>query len=1111
MSTTEQFVSSLSPEKRAMLEEQLLARARKPQTNRTIPNRLPAESYPLSFAQERMWVLEQLYPDSTIYNEQSAYRFVGQLNRAALEQSIQAITQRHEVLRTVYREIDGIPVQVILPESEVSLPAHDFSHLPRQEQETAIQRITTQDARQPFHLAKGPVQRMTLIRLSDSEHVLIRTQHHIASDGWSSRVFWREFNELYNAYCSERAPSLPPLPIQYADYALWQREWLAGERGEQQLVYWREHLANLSPLELPTDSPRSSDDYEGSSVQIILPPELAGQLQVLAKRETATLFMVLAAALQLLLYRHTNRTDIAIGTPVANRNLLEIEQLIGCFLNTLVIRTDLSGNPTFAELLQRVRTTVLDALRYQDVPYEKILEELQPARQFNRSSLFHIFINMLDMEPASPQLDELVSEPIQLDHTTSKFDLTLYLRRTTDGMRLRMVYRSDFFSPARIAHLLQQYVHLLAQIVLQPDRPLEAFSLVTPESRTLLPDPTQRLEEVVYPGVLEEFLEVSTANPEAVAIEQGDQHWTYGELAATASAIAAALHQHGLRPHQVVAVTGRRSFELVASIVGVMLCGGVFMPLDPNLPAKRREMMLADAKAVYLISIQQDAADGDHATTISLTALAGEHAAQPAVLTPVVPRSFQPASYEPNEPLYIFFTSGSSGRPKGILGRYNSLSHFIQWQRDTFQVDATDRIAQLTMLSFDPILRDLFLPLTSGATLCLPPKDLLPAEELRWLEQSKITILHIVPSRVRLWLHHQESTPVLSLRYTFFAGEALPGVLARSWLQVCPPKSRIVNLYGPTETTLAKSYYLLPRHSSDATQPIGIPQPGVQLLIINRDNQLCGIGEPGEIVIRTPYSSLGYLNPTPEDTERFQINWFTQQPEDILYRTGDQGRYLPDGNISILGRLDHQIKIHGVRVELQEIESLLSRHPGVSNCAVVPYHRTAEAMELAAYIVSKQEPLDSNELRRHLALWLPITMLPSAFVSLPSLPLLPNGKIDRQALAALQVPVPSFEVVEAKTEVEKMLVGLWEDLLRVKGIGVNQSFFELGGDSLLAIRLFSEVERLTGMRLPLATLFNAPTVRQMCDTLLERLLDDPEQATDLSSTTSIDVPAPRAR
>jgi amino acid adenylation domain-containing protein len=1086
MTTLDQRIANLSPEKRAHLEQHLLAKASQGKPKHIIPRRAPAESYPLSFAQERMWFLEQLYPDSATYNEQSIYRLKGTLNMDALRQSMQMIVQRHEILRTVYRQVDDKAMQVVLPQSEIDLQLFDLRNFTAQKQESEIYRLATQDSNQPFDLVKGPVYRAQLLQVAENEHVLIHTRHHIATDGWSTGVYWREFNQLYNAYSEGRTPSLPELPIQYADYALWQREWLAGDAGKEQVAYWLEQLADLTPLDLPKDAPRrSSTNNQGGVVELTLPSELTSHLRELAQRESSTLFMLLLAAFQLLLHRLADQDDIAIGTPIANRNRMEIENLIGCILNTLVLRTDLAGNPSFAELLQRVRKTTLDAFQHQDPPIEKIIEELQPARHLHRSPLFQVFINMLDNEGTTPQPGNLIVERITFEDPHAKFDMTLYVRRVAEGMRLRLVYRTDLYSAERMNHFLGQYVYLLTQIVQQPDQPISAYSLVTPQSRALLPDPTQPLAEPSYPGVLETFLEVAKREPERIAIEQGGQQWSYGQLAATASTIAIALQKSGMKPQQVVAISGPRSFELFSSLLGVMCCAGIFMLLDRSLPEKRREIMLAEANTDFLIEIQEDVSQGSQPAEITLASLKGELSQSSVNLAQPEPKPGPIHTYASDDPLYIFFTSGSTGKPKGIRGCYKSLNHFIHWQRQTFQISSTDRVAQLTMLSFDPILRDIFLPLTSGATLCIPPIDLTVDDELFWLSENRITVLHTVPSRVRLWLQRSQRRVNLSLSYTFFVGEALYSSLAKEWRVLCSPDSVIVNLYGHTETGPAKGCYTLPPEPVDGIQPIDQVQPESQLLIVNQNGHLCGVGEPGEILVRTPFLTLGYLNPQAEDARRFQTNWFTGQSGDILYRTGDRGRYQPDKTIRILGRLDHQVKVAGVRVDVQEIEAVLSKYPGIMDCAIVATEKSPGEVKLNAYIVLAQGDLNSDDLRRHLAAWLLMPMIPSAFVPLPRLPRLPNGKVDRHALSALPLPAAQVTQPPAKPRdlLDAQMKAIWASVLNLPSVDLDDNFFDLGGHSLLAVTLFAQIEQLTGKRLPLSILFEAPTVRHLADAM----------------------------
>ncbi len=1058
------------------------------QQERAIPQRADPGPAPLSFAQQRLWFLEQLEPLQPTYNIPRVYRLRGNLDVPALQDSLAEIVRRHEPLRTVFVTQDGGPQQVIRPPEAFRLPVVDLGHLPETERDAVATQLAAAERQQPFDLSADRMLRAKLLRLAETDHLLVITMHHIASDGWSMGVFWRELTALYHAMLTGQPPSLPALPIQYADYAVWQRAWLQGEVLERQLAYWRRQLADLPPLELPTDRPRlPTHGSRGDALRSVVSAELTGRLRALSRHEDVTLYMLFLAAFQVLLHRYTGQDDFAVGTPIANRNRGEIEPLIGFFVNTLVMRTDLSGNPTFHDLLQRVRQVALDAYDHQDLPLEKLVEELRPERQLGRTPFFQAFFNMVMTGQPTPTLAGLMVEELARGEGSARFNLMLYCRDRGHDVELRLVYRTDQFSQERMAEFLRQYASVLEQLADRPDENIGRYSLVTRASLSLLPDPRRPLAQPAYPGVVEAFLQWVETEPGRIAVEQADKHWTYAELAEKAYRIAGDLQQEGLRKTDVVALSGPRSFELIAAMLGVMLGGGVFLPVALDLPPYRRERMLADGGARYLIEITESPGGASgFSRSLRLHHLAGTACSIPldrTGATSMIP-GFPPRG--PDDPTYIFFTSGSTGTPRGIVGRYKGLNHFVHWQHRTFEVGPADRIAHLTNLSFDPVLREIFLPLTCGGVLCVPPRDdMAPEEELTWLTDARITVLHVVPSKARCWLLTHPGHVTLSLRYTFFAGEPLSGALAAEWRRLCTGDSQIVNLYGPTETTMAKAYYRVPADPSDGVQPVGSPLPETQLLIVTSARQLCGIAEPGEIVIRTPFSTLGYLRPPAEDETRFQANWFTRAPDDIVFLTGDVGCYQPDGSVTFLGRRDRQVKVMGVRVELQEIEAVLDRHPCVRVCAVEADERDMDDTRLIAYVVPVGEQPPPDDLRNYLSMRLLPAMLPARYVMLDALPLLPNGKLDRRALPPVDwgLPTVQTEFVFPRTPNEMAVAQIWAEVLHATRVGVHDNFFDLGGHSLCATQVMSRIRRVFRVDPPLRLLFEKPTVAALAASL----------------------------
>lgn len=1057
----------------------------------------------LSFAQQRLWFLGQLDSDSSPYHISKALRIQGSLHIESLHQALNTILARHEVLRTTYSVVDGHPYQVIASPTPIALPLIDLSHAPAEEQPTKLQQLLQQEMSRSFDLSTDCMLRTTLIRLAEHDHVLVLVMHHIASDGWSMGILFQELSALYgaftNAFTNGQSSLLPSsvlqdLPIQYADFAVWQRNWLRGEVLEQHLTYWKTKLKDASLLQLPTDYPRPPVlTFTGKRLIRVLPPSLTTALHSLSQKEGVTLFMTLLTAFKILLSRMAGQEDVVIGSPIAGRDRVETETLIGFFINTVVMRTWVSAEATFSELLQQVRETTLEAYSYQALPFEKLVEELQPERDLSRTPIFQVWFNMLNLDRISPDLSGLTTDWFPLPEFPSKFDLTLYVGQREDEIRIQLVYNANLFTETRVDELLAQFEYLLEQVVHAPNQSVHSYSLVTPTSRDRLPDPTAALPEPYYAPVPELIEAWAQRYPEYPAILQGTQTWSYQQLITRARTIAHSLLAQGVLPGTVVAITGDRSFGLIAGILGIFLSGGVLLTVDPQLPETRQKLFLDKADAQFAIIVETEP------DTLTLDVLNGYATLTVAPDTGqvIAPNSITASQtplpeLSPDHPAYIFFTSGTTGTPKGILGVHKGISHFLHWQRETFNVTPSDRVCQLTSLSFDALLRDIFLPLTSGAVLCLPKDEtiVLSSEVFHWLEQEEISILHTVPARVQSWLMEYSnldaSNPISlrHLRLVFFSGEPLMDTLISRWRQAFPETGQLINLYGPTETTMVKCYYSVPEPPQPGSQPGGWAIFDTQALILTQTNHLCGIGELGEIVLRTPFRTLGYINAPDENQRRFIPNPLREDAQDLIYYTGDLGRYRPDGALEVLGRNDTQVKIRGVRIELGEIESVLHQHPTIGAAVVTAHENSSGEKSLVAYLViTTREQPSSQDLRLFLRQQLPDYMLPSRFMFLEAMPLLPNGKVDRRALPT---PEPSHQASEEtfvahRDELERDLTRIWEEVLDTKPIGVRDNFFDLGGHSLLAVRLFAQIEKRFGKTLPLATLFQAATIEDLAN------------------------------
>ncbi len=1027
--------------------------------------------FPASFAQQRLWFLDQFEDDHAVYVMRHAVQLRGPLQLQRLIDALNEVVRRHDSLRTTLRARDGVPVQVIAPHLVLEVPLVDLSHLPEEERARAV--VAEQSAEpRPFDLARGPLLRLRLLRLAVDRHVLLMEQHHAISDGWSLEVFLRELATLL----APGRAALPRPTLQYPDYAVWQRGWLQGSVLEEQLAYWRSQLGGLVPLDLPGDRPRPPAlRYDGADERRDLPPELSAAIRALSRSYGATPFMTMLAAFQVLLGRLAGSDDVAIGTPIAGRHHPDTEGMIGFFVNTLVMRTNLAGDPSFVEVLGRVRETALGAYAHQDIPFERLVEALQPPRRPGRHPLFDIMINASPIARDTWSAGDLELRLLDGRLVRAKFAITLCLEDHTDAIGLRMQYQAGLFDAPRMRILLAQLESLLQQVVKDPQCRIGACSLVTDETRSVLPDPTAELECPVQLPITAQFLQLAARQPHHAAVRHGARSWAYAELAEAATAIARWLHERALSG-RVVAVTGPRSFGAVAAMMGVLMSRAVLLPVDPALPRLRREQLLGEADALLLLRVQDADEVCDEVLPVETARVESASGAGPcpvakdAVLPPV----------DPDGAAYIFFTSGSTGVPKGVLGRHRSLSHFLAWERETFAIGAQDRVAQLTGFSFDVFLRDLFLPLTSGATVCLPrEEDLLDIPE--WLARERISVLHVVPSVAQVWIAGRTAPRTLQdLRWTLMAGEPLAGVLVERWRQAFPDSGELVNLYGATEATMAQCWYRVPDPPSPGIQPVGRPLPDTQALVLNAHGGLCGIGELGEVVLRTPFTSLGYL--TERGGRSFGVNPFRDDPQDALYYTGDCGRYRPDGQLELCGRGDDQIKINGVRVEPAEVNATLTAHPKLQASCVVAAPDTDGALHLTAYAVPRAGMLvDAQELRGWLRDRLPDALVPARVQLLGQLPLLPTGKVDRQALrkAAAEAAPPLRDSVTPRNHLEESLAELWHELLPSAEVGVHDSFFALGGHSLLATQMLARIRRRFGVTLPVRSLFQSPTIAQL--------------------------------
>jgi amino acid adenylation domain-containing protein len=1101
----------LSPKRRALVEALLRKEGLTISGKQAIVRRTCGNVAPLSFHQQRLWFLHELEPNSDPYKLCSAFRLTGRLDLEALQRALETIVARHEVIRTTYTARDGVPVQVIAESSPFELQMTDLTQVPQAERNQEIQRFLREEASCPFDLSSDLMLRARVLRLELEEHILVLVMHHIASDEWSRGVLFRELAALYEAFSLGQPSPVHDLPIQYADYAVWQLEWLQGEVLQNQLLYWKKQLDNVSLLQLPTDHPRPPVlSHRGASQSLVLPKDLSEKLKTLGRKEGATLFMTLLATFQILMHRYTGQEDIVVGSPIAGRNRSEIESLIGFFVNTLVLRTDLSNNPTFTELLARVREVAVGAYAHQDIPFEKLVEELQPERDLSRTPLFQIFFTMLNLEsPESygPELCGLAAEPLMLSEPDSKFDLTLYARENNEEIHLTLVYNADLFDAPTVTRMLGHYRTLLAGVVANPDHSIASISVLTEQERDRLSTRNHVIratkpfiefrEEDTAQSIPSRFEQQAKKYPDHVAVKTRSHQWTYRQLDQTANRIAETLLNACGRDNERVGLLFNHDAPMVAGILGALKAGKTYVPLDPAYPMERLAYMLEDSQAVAMltdhrsIDLARTLMDG-RLQIINIDDCQKGEATKPDI------------AISPDTLAYILYTSGSTGRPKGVMQNHRNVLHFIRVYTNSIHVSADDKLTLFSSYSHDAAIVDIFAALLNGATVCpWSVKEQGLAALAAWILQEKITIYHSTRTFYESFLDSLDRRIRFpELQAVVLGGEAALQHDFVSFQRQFSQNSIFFNLYGATESSINLLYPMNGQTTvTQNTLPIGYPVEDTEVRLVNEAGEEAELY--GEIAIRSAHVALGYWG-QPEMTR----NAFLPDPVDgtkRIYRTGDMGRLLRDGSIAFIGRKDFQVKMRGFRIELGEIEAVLREHPDVREAVVVareevenpksenpnseiPNPKSAignsqsRGRRLVAYIVLRQQPAPTiKELRGFLKQKLPEYMVPSAFVFVDSLPFTPNGKIDRRALPAPDRTRAESEesFVAPRTPVEETLAKIWAEVLRLKRVGVHDNFFDLGGHSLLATQVMARVRSAFQVDVPLRALFEKPTVGEL--------------------------------
>jgi len=1106
----------LSAANQALLEKRLRGEVEGvARSSTTIPRRSEDGPAPLSFSQQRLWLLHQFGPDSVAYNETHITRFTGQLDVDALERAHIEIVRRHQVLRTTFAIVDGEPVQVVAPPVDSFLSMVDLEYPLVAEREAGLQRLLEEEKRRPFDLAHDPPWRATLVHLAEDEHAVLSTMHHITFDGWSMGVLNKELYALYAAFAARMASPLPELPIQYADYADWQRKWLQGDNLKWLLDYWKQQLAGLETLQIFTDRPRPPVQTDNGAVQLIpLPKTLTEAIKTFDQQENVTAFMTLLAAFKALLHRYTGQTDIVVGSLVANRNRREVEGLIGYFVNNLVMRTDFSGDPTFRVLVDRVSKVALEAYAHQDLPFAHLIDELEVERDMSRNALFQVLFvwqNVPKSDGALPGVSPGATPVLQIEaelvHTdTAKLDLILYMEEMADGIEGLWEYNTDLFDHATITRMAHHLETLLTGAMADPDQRLSELPLMTEaEQEQIRAWSDTRIRLPYEKGIVELFEAQVAQSPHAIAVSHGTEQLTYQQLNEHANRLARILVAQGVGPGVVVALLEERGIDLLIAILAISKAGGAYLPLDPRYPALRLAQVLSQSQAPLVL------------TTNRFMAVLSEAVAsleeQPLILDledllqQEESSENLPCRCTPDDLAYVIYTSGSTGQPKGVMVSQRSLAQYVMAAINHFAITPDDCVLQFASISFDTAAEEIYPCLLSGARLVLRTDTMLDSVEtfLRTCMAEGITVLDLPTAYWHAIIAELEFNPPTfspSLRLVIIGGEAASPVRVQAWRAHAPAHIRLVNTYGPTETTIVATMCDLTGESapeSVARAPIGKPTANTQAYVLDPYLRLAPVGVPGELCIGGDGLAQGYMNRSDLTAENFGPNPFSNEPGARLYKTGDLARYLPDGNIEFLGRVDYQVKIRGFRVESGEIEAGLIEHPAVREAVVIAREDTPDQKYLAAYVVAEEgHSLTVNELRNFLQQRLPDYMVPSTFVLLDALPLTPSGKIDRRSLPAPDRTRPELEnaFVAPRTLSEEMLAQIWAQVLDIDQVGIYDNFFELGGHSLLAIQLMARVQDAFQVELSLRLFFEQPTIAGFAVMIDEIFLEEIESLSE---------------
>ncbi|WP_293066654.1 amino acid adenylation domain-containing protein, partial [Moorena sp. SIO3F7] len=1043
---------------------------------------------PLSYAQQRLWFIEKMALSSNAYNIPLTLHLVGKLDYVALQTTLKQIIARHETLRTTFSEINGTPVQIIQPPFELELPIQDLSGLTSSEQTTKLQQLLQQENELSFNLEVDPPIRAQLFKLGTTKHILQITLHHIAGDGWSVTVLPKELSAIYTATLEEQPSPLPELPIQYADFAVWQRNYLQGEILETQLNYWKQKLQDLPQLQLPTDHPRPAvQTFNGAGIPINIPAALTSKVKQLTQKQGTTLFMTLLAVFKVLLSRYSGQESVAVGTPIANRNRSEIEGLIGFFVNSLVMYTDLGGEPSFTEVLNRVKQTVLEAYGHQDIPFEKLVEDLQPERALSQNPLFQVMFAVQQSEIFKPSFS-LPNLEIELDWERwmeeVRFDIELHLWPVGEEIKGFCAYNTDLFEAETISRMVSHYENLLSAAVETPERPISQLPLMTqPELDQILVEWNNTKTD--YPKdkcIHQLFEEQVEKTPDAIAVVFEQQKLTYSQLNSKANQLAHYLQKLGVVPETLVGICVERSVEMVVGLLAILKAGGAYVPLDPNYPTSRLNYMVEDAQLSIILT--QEKWQHHLSETIGTVICLDTDSEIINQQSQQMPENQVTA----NQLAYVIYTSGSTGQPKGVTIPHQGVVRLFS-NTNYVQLEPTDRVAQVSNTSFDAATFEIWGALLHGAVAVVITKSVLlsPQEFVNYIKQEKITTLFLTTALFNQ-LAYSVPEAFSTLKHLLFGGEAVDPKSVKQVLEKGAPE-RLLHVYGPTENTTFSSWYKVTKVAEGATNmPIGKPISNTQIYILDSQLQPVPIGVAGELHIGGDGLAIGYHNRPELTASKFIPHPFDDSKIAKLYKTGDLCRYLADGNIEFIGRIDHQVKVRGYRIETGEIEATLTQNPIVKETVVLATEDNLGNKRIVAYLVLETETSvpeiseteQINKLKQYLKERLPEYMVPSGLMVLSQLPLTPNGKVDRKALPAPDLAISaSTEYVAPETETQKALAEIWKEVLGIEQVGIHDNFFDLGGHSLMVTQVVSRVRQLLNIELPLIKLFENSDVASL--------------------------------